>query len=118
MPISDIQTSVLIFDMSDETTLEYLLNGEYEKINSSDKNYINQTIGEEYGQFKTMPDITGCLKEMYRAYELYSKITNKEMLLGWDKTNARFYVKEQKTKTQPVTFRVFLGDARYWGPAC
>jgi hypothetical protein len=42
----------------------------------------------------------------------------KDVLLGWDKTKSRFYIKEKKNKVPTISFMDFLMNCKYWGPAC
>ncbi len=110
--------SNMVQELKDSESPSYLLEGSYEKINSIDKTIVKEMIGEEYDEFETMNEITECLKEMHRAFELYIKINTREMVMGWDKTKARFFVKEKKTPVVPISFMEFIQNCKYWGPAC
>jgi hypothetical protein len=110
--------SNMVQELKNTETLDYLLKGSYESIHSTDKTIVKEIIGDDFGDFESMNEITEYLKEMHRAFELYLKITTRDMVLSWDKTKSRFYVKEKKTKVPPVSFLEFITNCNYWGPAC
>ncbi len=113
-------TSIGMFvnDITQEVSLEYILKAEYSKINDVDQTNINKMIGNDWGSFDSKEEITAYLIEMYKAYDLYNKIEFKDVLLGWDKAKSRFYIKEKKNKVQTLSFKDFLLNCKYWGPAC
>ena len=60
------------------------------------------------------------LKHLKRIYNLYRQIKYKSILLKWDKTTAKFYIKEKEKSVKKMSFHQFVRSSllRYWSANC
>jgi hypothetical protein len=97
------------------------LEKEYSKISSKDMSFIKNVIdsgGSEF-KFKNIQEISDQLKIIKDKYDLYKLIEYKIIVISWDKDENRFYIKEKIESDEPISFREFLIQNRYWnGPSC
>ena len=108
----------IVKQIQNEQTLDFVINDQIEKISAHDMTIINSTIGENYDDFKSLSELIMCLKELKQTYDLYSLIEHKTLLLGWNKEEARFYIKEKGNHPKSITFIEFLIGNRYWSVGC
>ncbi len=109
--IKDIASNV-----HDEKTLEYILNGNFDDISQDDKKIILETIGDDDSRFKSKEELQQTLIFLKKVYDIYIKIENTELILGWDKQ--KFFIKEKMGKPEKISFRKFLIKNKYWSPMC
>ncbi len=60
------------------------------------------------------------LVKIKEIYDFYCQIKHKSILLKWDKTTTRFYIKERGDEVKPMSFQQFLRSdiLTYWSPQC
>ncbi len=108
----------LVEDVSDNKTIDYILNNQFEKINATDKKLIAGLIGDDMSQFKSETELAKHLKSMKKMYEIYQQINHQTLTLGWDKEKGKFYIKEKGSKPKEATFKEFITKNGFWGPVC
>lgn len=104
--------------VTDLKTIDYLLTGDFDKICKADKNVIQKYIGSDDSRFKSIKEIQEYLKYLKIVYNIYQKLEYTELILGWDRQNSRFFIKEKRGKPEKLTFIEFLIKSEYWSPAC
>ena len=105
-------------EIGSSTTLEFILEGGFEKINSEDDKIISKSIGSGYDEFKTRTDLQNILKELKLVYEIYNQLEYTELTLGWNRDESKFYIKDNGSISRKQTFREFLIENDYWSPRC
>lgn len=104
--------------MSDENTLNYLLNGSFEKISSADNQLISKEIGTDDSRFKSIEEIQEYLLLLKSVYDLSCRLKTNELLLGWNRNESRFFIKGEGDKLPQKSFIEFLIDNKYWSWMC
>ncbi|SHJ98109.1 hypothetical protein SAMN04488028_102365 [Reichenbachiella agariperforans] len=105
-------------EMSDIETINYLLNGSFDKISPTDNLLISKEIGTDDSRFKSMEEMREYLIQLKNTYDLYCKLKTNELILGWNRNESKFYIKDEGEKIQQITFRDFLINNRYWSWMC
>ncbi|QLG45378.1 hypothetical protein [Costertonia aggregata] len=98
----------LIYNVTDTKTLNHIISGEIEKINTADQQLIYKVIGEEkaYQSFEILSTI---FKQLEQYYNLSKNIEYKSVVLGWNRKTGRFFIKEKiKNQSQHQTLHDFL----------
>ena len=104
--------------IKDSKTLDYLLSGEFDKIVAQDNDILQKTIGESKEGFISYKEIQNQFKDLKKIYDIYSTLEYKEIILGWDRKNSRFNIKEKGKKMEKLSFKDFLINSKYWTPIC
>ena len=104
--------------MSDTETINFLLDGSFDKISPIDNQLILKEIGTDDSRFKSIEEMREYLINLKYVYGLYCKLETNELILGWNRNESRFYVKEAGEKIPKITFREFLINKRYWSWMC
>lgn len=100
--------------LSNEKTLSFLLDKNYDAIISKDKEIINQFITQD-SQFEKIDDLRTFLVYLNKIYQLNASVTYKSIILGWNSDKGRFYVKNAiKNDTEKLSFYEFLKNAEYY----
>ncbi|HQJ75137.1 MAG TPA: hypothetical protein PKW14_06125 [Bacteroidota bacterium] len=102
--------------IQDEKTLEYILNGNFDNISRDDKKIIMETIGDDDSRFKSKEELQRSLLELRKIYNIYIKLDNTELILGWNRE--KFFIKEKQGKPEKISFKKFLIKNEYWSPIC
>lgn len=105
-------------DIKDLKTLDYLLTGDFDKITPTDNNIVQKAIGDDDSRFRSKEEIQRYLIELKKVYDIYLKLETTELILGWNRQDSRFYVKNKGGKTNNLTFKDFLIKNKYWSPMC
>lgn len=108
----------IVANMQDKQTLTYLTNNEFEKIGEHDIQLINNSIGNDDSRFNSKSDLLVNLKSIEKVYKAYLQIAHEYIVLGWDRTNARFYIKETGNQVEKISFEAFLLKFEYWQAMC
>jgi hypothetical protein len=104
--------------ITSDKTLEFIIVGDFENIASEDEKVISKSIGLGFGKFKTKTDLQNTLKELRLAYDIYNQLDYNELILGWNRNESKFYIKDNGSKSSKQTFREFLIKNDYWSPKC
>jgi len=105
-------------DIKDNNTIELLLSGDFDKISQTDNNVINKAIGNDFSRFESKEEIQLYLIELKQIYDIYLMLESMELILGWNRQESRFFIKEKGDKPEKVTFKGFLSRNNYWSPMC
>ncbi len=105
-------------EMSDKNTLNYLLTGEFEKITSEDDKLIQKGIGSDDSRFESLKEMQEYLLRIKKVYDVYCKLETKELVLGWNRAQSRFYIKGKGGCIEQVKFIDFLKSCSYWDWMC
>lgn len=109
----------LVKNITDEKTLNYILEGKYNQISSSDAKLLQQFLESNNGRnFKTNENLQKWLKKLYASYLIYSQLDTSEVILGWDRQSSKFFIKSKGKELQKLTFKQFLISNEYWTPTC
>ena len=90
----------LITNLEDPQTLQYILDGQYNKINQNDAD--NFLISQK------KQDLTADVKFLKQIYDAYTQIESKSIILDWDISKSRFFVKSKVKAGKVLSFRDFL----------
>jgi hypothetical protein len=104
--------------ISSDETLNHILSGEFEQIPAKDRVVINEMIGSSSNQFATPAALQQSLIALKEIFDLYQSLDSLEIILGWDRTKSRFYIKEKIARPPKASFQEFLINNTYWSPAC
>jgi hypothetical protein len=105
--------------VTNEATLERILRGEFDRIPERDVQPWLTLVGDRYGQFATKELLRETLIQLKKKYDLHSALRFQKIVLGWDREQSRFFVKEKVPRTtEPPSFRKFLLEAVYWDVKC
>jgi hypothetical protein len=103
--------------IQDDQVLFDIANAEFGKLSDIDQKLIAEII-EQSPHLQTDADVSIYLNEIYTAYKLYLSIQHKRLILGWDKSKSRFYIKSKGAEVELITFKQFIEDAVFWEPVC
>ncbi|MDY7396345.1 hypothetical protein UMM65_13930 [Aureibaculum sp. 2210JD6-5] len=104
----------VIDKLNDEQTLTYLKDRQFDTISEKDKEVVDQFIAED-GQFNTMEDLSKLMVHLNKVYKLYFAINYKSIVLGWNREEGRFFIKDQiKNDKEELSFKEFLENAEYY----
>ncbi|WP_222984947.1 hypothetical protein [Flagellimonas meishanensis] len=106
--------------IDDDRTLDLLIKGEYDLIESSEMDYISQQmIGTDYwGQFESLEILSKKLKFLKSTYDIYFQLDFTTALMKWDRIKAKFEIKSLDNKPEKISFKEFLLLNYYWQPVC
>ena len=105
-------------EMSDEKTIDHILNGSFDKISTADNQLILKEIGTDDSRFKSKEEMREYLLHLKNIYDIYSKLKTDELILGWNRDESRFYIKSEGKKIPQISFIDFLITNRYWDWMC
>ncbi|MCW3789702.1 hypothetical protein [Plebeiibacterium sediminum] len=108
----------IVNKMTDINTLDYLLAGEFEKINTVDNKLIQKGIGTDDSRFDSLNEMQEYLLRVKKVYDIYCKLETKELILGWNRIESRFYIKRKGECIVQVSFIDFLKSSEYWDWMC
>lgn len=108
----------IVKGMSDTESINYLLDGSFDKISPIDTQLISNEIGIYDNQFRSMEEMREYLIQLKNVYDVYCKLKTDELILGWNRNESKFYIKGEGEKIPQITFREFLINYRYWGWLC
>jgi hypothetical protein len=95
-------------EMSDENTIDYLLNGSFDKILSLDNQLISKEIGTDDSRFKSIEEMREYLLRLKSVYDLYCTLKTNELILGWNRNESRFFIKGEGARLSQMSFyRIF-----------
>lgn len=125
--LQDIASKIKVPD-----TIQLIMQGKFEQINSRDLSIINQVLrnktlashdkiyreavlyrSNHVDQFTNLEQLKNGLKHVYLIYLLNKNIKNK-VILGWNRQKAKFYVKKVvpiQTGEDQISFIEFLSDS-------
>lgn len=106
--------------IQDQQTYDHILTGDYNKITGSDKEYLLKHFSDKKGniQFKKKEELIRDYHELQEIYKAYQKLEVMELVLSWDRNNARFIIKQQNGKPKDITFLEFLKEVEFHGIRC
>ena len=94
---------VIITGIKDAQTLQHLLDGQYKKISKNDAEVIEKNL-----MGKKQQDLTVDVKYLKQIYDAYTQIEFKSIILDWDISKSRFFVKSKVNADKVLSFRDFL----------
>lgn len=102
--------------IKDSKTLKFILNKNYNAITKEDFNLISNNIGKGSVNYKdwTWGVVSSKLKKLYTIYQNFESRSYDAILLGWNKSIGKFYVKEKRKKKKAISFKQFLNNNSYW----
>lgn len=106
--------------ITDDKTLSFLLNKEYDRINEYDMECIKQEVlgTNSWGQFDSIDILTEKLQTIKTSYDIYSRLEFMSILMEWDRKKARFKVKSKSRLPEKISFKDFILKNVFWGPVC
>lgn len=104
--------------ITNKNTLKLVLEGDFENIASEDEKVISKSIGSGFGKFETKTDLQNTLKELREIYDVFNQLDYNELILGWNRNESKFYIKDNGSISSKQTFREFLIENDYWSPKC
>lgn len=105
-------------NLEKETTIEYLLNGDFEKISPADQQLVQNQITPAGIGFKTLSELREGLVMLENIYEIYNRLETNELTLGWNRTASRFFIKAKGKRIEKISFIDFLLNSPYWDVMC
>lgn len=115
-PIGSIQH--IVRKSIDYSTIDYIIQGEFNKISQVDSVLVSKYVGELYGQFKTLQDLQQTLIHLNNIYNVYNQLEYRDIILQWNKENSKFEIKSKINKPTKLNFKEFLLVHNYWGITC
>ena len=104
--------------IEEDSTLESIAGGEFDKLSVKDLQWVDALIGEDYGAFLSREALAKELSELKKIYEIYSSIAHEFLILSWNREKNRFQIKENGGAPESMTFQKFLQSNEFWGPVC
>jgi len=98
--------------------LENLLKNNLNEISEADKKIIKEAIGTEGSGFENIKELIACFKELKHIYEVYTQIHYDWLILGWNRNEGVFYIKEKGKRMKVDSFKDFLENTKMWSPRC
>lgn len=110
-------------NIKSSNTLDLILTKQYDKIPKLDmnliKNVINKNRKSGTSLIQSIDDLNEQLINVYEIFSLYKLIEYDAFILGWDKSNSRFYIKERILKKNgTVSFKEFIIKFKGWAAVC
>lgn len=99
-----------------EAQLNLLKTNSLEKLPTGLQEQINKILKQHYEY--TWDAFYLLLMQSYDAYLIYNQLDYEEAVLGWDRENARFFLKSKAKKTVKKTFLEFLRTAKTYEIIC
>ncbi|MFC5047614.1 hypothetical protein ACFSTE_06225 [Aquimarina hainanensis] len=99
-------------------TITHLLNRDFDNITEEDRKIIREAIGKNDNRFESRETLIKCLQELKQIYDLYTQIKYEWLILGWDRNNGKFYIKEKGKRTESHSFIAFLKNSPIWNAVC
>lgn len=105
-------------NLENEETIDHLLNGDFEKISSADQKLIQNQISSGGIGFNSESELREGLIMLENIYEIYNQLETRELILGWNRTASRFFIKGKGKKIEKQSFIDFLLTSPYWDVMC
>jgi len=104
--------------ITDQNTLECILEHSIESIVSEDKELVQKL----YGKGKTyagIEELAAQIRQLKTIYEIAKDVEYKSIILGWDRDEARFYIKEKiKNDAPDMSFLEFVQQLPFLVAIC
>jgi len=108
----------IVYWLEDSKTIEFILNNQFDNIKEKDLASIDKNLGY-YEELKSRDDLRKGIIEIKQIYDnYYTMIEYDSVLLGWDRKNARFYIKEKIKRQTNYSFFEFLKKTEFWTAIC
>lgn len=109
--------------ISGSTAINLMMNGEFKKLNASDKGIVDSIINRKYHErncrFRSYSQIEKSLHHLFYIYSWYNKLSYTIIVMDWDVAEGRFYIKEKKGRPKRISYLDFLRSYNfYWYIAC
>lgn len=101
-----------------EATIDHILNGDFEKISVADQQLIQNQIDIEGIGFNSQSELRDALIMLENIYEIYNQLKTKELTLGWNRMESRFFIKRKGKPVEKESFINFLLKNPYWDVMC
>jgi hypothetical protein len=101
-----------------DNIIENLLNNNFSEISEGDKKIIKEAIGTDDSRFENKEALIECFQELKHIYDIYTQIKYDWLILGWNKDEGAFYIKEKGSRIKVDSFKEFLKNIEKWSPAC
>lgn len=98
--------------------IENLLSGNFNNITEGDSKIIEEAIGTDIDEFENIEALIECFQEIKHIYDLYTQIKFEWLILGWNKVEGAFYIKEKGPGIKVVSFKEFIQNIEMWSPVC
>lgn len=102
----------------DEAALETVMAGRLDLLSPEAGAAVRSVIGDDASRFRSVEDLSGHLKRLWRIYDLYCRIEHEWVVLAWEREKATFYIRDRGPAVTPPSFREFLLREQYWSPEC
>src|SRR5690606_3926283 len=109
----------LIRNITNEKTLELIVEKQYDKINNEDMNTLKTYVSESQN-YKTIEKVSKDLSVKYNAYLLYRNLKYDTLILDFDKKKGVFNIKEKLLVNfnPSIRFKEFLSSSPWVFAAC
>lgn len=104
--------------IKDENFYLAIANKQADEFFAYESKAINSAIGDDLSSYQSKKELYASFLQLKHAYDLYCSITHQTLILAWDKTSARFFIKSKHDKPQVISFRNFLLNSTYWSAIC
>ena len=101
-----------------DNCLDNLLNNSLNEISESDKKIIEEAIGTDDSRFENIEALITCFQELKHIYEIYTQINYDWLILGWNRDEGAFFIKEKGKRIKVDSFKNFLKNTEMWSLAC
>ncbi len=108
----------LVVVLEHTNTIDLILSGNFNDIVPENSKIIEDYMGDDLEQFKSIQEIQTVLIALKNIYDLYNQLDYNELVLGWDPKQSRFFIKERKNTITIKSFEEFIINAKYWTPLC
>ncbi len=110
--------ATLVKELSEEQSLGYILEGEFKNLAPQDEACMQKYIGQDALHFQSQEELRQHLLNLQQIYRIYAQLDAFEIILGWNRSESRFYIKEKIKTSNTMTFKQFLMNGTYWGWIC
>ena len=105
-------------NIQDPQTLQYMLEGSFNRIVPKDLALLTDEIGEDDLSYDSLEEIQASLQELKYRYDLYSSLAYTEITFSWNRQLSRFEIKDKGTPPVSMSFQQFLVEMTYWMLVC
>ncbi len=104
--------------LQDSTALTHLINEDYRNLTPEDQNTIEKFVGAQKS-LKNRKALSAAIAELWKAYKVYEQLSYDGVVLGWNREQQRFFIKEKLKKVGPsLSFYAFVKQLPYLHAIC
>jgi hypothetical protein len=101
-----------------DSTIENLLNNNFSEMAEVDKKIVEEAIGKDESRFNNKKSLIECFLELKHIYDIYTQINYDWLILGWNRNEGAFYIKEKGNNMKVDSFKGFLKNTKMWSAVC